>query len=105
MRNQECAEAWSRCPQNQLVVVPRLGLRDQLLVLMDGSLGIRRGELGALRWEECDFASNVFHIQHSYYWRRGGILRTTKTEASAKPIPMHSALKQALLEWKTQSSR
>jgi len=72
---------------------------------LDGSLGIRRGELGAWRWEECDFVNNVFHIQHSYYWRRGGILKATKTEASTKPIPMHPALKQALLEWKTQSSR
>ena len=34
-----------------------------------------------------------------------GILKTTKTEASAKPLPMHPLLKQALLEWKTQSHR
>jgi integrase len=83
----------------------KLAFRDQLLVLLDGSLGIRRGELGALRWQECDFVNDVFHIQHSYYWRRGGILKTTKTEASAKPIHMHPALKQALLEWRTQSPR
>ena len=73
------------------------------MVLLDALLGIRRGELGALRWQECDFENGVFHIQHSYYWRRGGILKTTKTEASAKPIPMHPALKQALLEWRIQS--
>jgi len=92
-------------PEQVKIGLSRLGLRDQLLVLLDGSLGIRRGELGALRWEECDFENNVFHIQHSYYWRRGGILKSTKTEASTKPIPMHPALKQALLDWKTQSSR
>jgi len=49
--------------------------------------GIRRGELGALQWQECDFENYVFHIQHSYYWPRGGILKRTKTGASAKPIP------------------
>jgi integrase len=45
---------------------------DQLLVLLNGALGTRRGELGGLRWMDCDFTSEVFHIQHSYYWRRGG---------------------------------
>src|SRR5215469_11156098 len=57
------------------------------------------------RWQDCDFENSTFQIQHSYYWRRGGILKTTKTEASAKPLPMHQVLKQALLEWKTQSHR
>ena len=78
---------------------------DQLLVLLDGALGTRRGELAALRWQDCDFESDTFQIQHSYYWRRGGILKDTKTEASAKPLPMHPALKQALLEWRAQSHR
>ena len=44
-----------------------------------------------------------FSVQHSYYWRRGGHLKATKTEASAKVLPMHLALKDALLEWKSQS--
>ena len=83
----------------------RLEFRDQLLVLLDGALGTRRGELAALQWQDCDFENDTFQIQHSYYWRRGGILKTTKTEASAKPLPMHPVLKQALLEWKTQSHR
>jgi integrase len=30
-------------------------------------------------------------------------LKTTKTEASAKSLPMHPALKNALLEWREQS--
>jgi len=83
----------------------QLEYRDQLLVLLDGALGTRRGELAALRWQDCDFENDNFQIQHSYYWRRGGILKATKTEASAKPLPMHPVLKQALLEWKTQSHR
>jgi integrase len=75
------------------------------LVLLDGALGTRRGELAALRWQDCDFENDTFQIEHSCYWRRGGILRSMKTEASAKPLPMHPALKQALLEWKAQSHR
>jgi integrase len=44
-----------------------------------------------------------FSLQHSYYWRRGGHLKCTKTEASAKLLPMHPSLKHALLDWKSQS--
>jgi len=82
-----------------------LEFRNQLLVLLDGALGTRGGELAALRWQDCDFENDTFQIQHSYYWRRGGILKSTKTEASAKPLPIHPALKLALLEWRTQSHR
>lgn len=80
-----------------------LQFRDQLLVFLIGALGTRRGEVGALRWMNCDFINETFFIQHSYYWRRGGHLKATKTEASAKPLPMHPALKNALLEWRIQS--
>jgi len=92
-------------PEQVKLGLTMLEFRDQLLVLLDGALGTRRGELAALRWQDCDFENDTFQIEHSYYWRRGGILKTTKTEASAKPLPMHPALKQALLEWKTQSPR
>src|SRR5256714_15262386 len=77
--------------------------RDELLVFLDGSLGIRQGELGTLRWLDCDFENMCFSVQHSYYWRRGGNLKSTKTEASAKPLPMHPSLKDALVEWRSQS--
>jgi hypothetical protein len=39
-----------------------------------------------------------FSVQHSYYWRRGGHLKSTKTEASAKLLPMHPSLRQGLLD-------
>jgi integrase len=92
-------------PEQVKLGLTQLEFRDQLLVLLDGALGTRRGELAALRWQDCDFENDTFQIQHSYYWRRGGILKSTKTEASAKPLPMHLVLKQALLEWKTKSYR
>ena len=92
-------------PEQVKLGLTMLEFRDQLLVLLGGALGTRRGELAALRWQDCDFENDTFQIEHSYYWRRGGILKSTKTEASAKPLPMHPALKHALLEWKTQSHR
>lgn len=92
-------------PEQVKLGLAQLEFRDQLLVLLDGSLGTRRGELGALRWQDCDFENDTFQIQHSYYWGRGGILKKAKTEASAKPLPMHPALKLGLLEWRRQCQR
>ena len=80
-----------------------LKFREQLLVFLDGALAVRRGELGALRWTDCKFELLLFEIQHSFYWRRGGHLKATKTESSAKVLPMHPAIKTALLEWRSQS--
>src|SRR5271165_5714032 len=65
---------------------------DQLLVFLIGALGTRRAEVGALRWADCDFTDQTFYVQHSYYWRRGGYLKATKTEATAKPLPLHPAI-------------
>src|SRR6266852_6048538 len=90
-------------PEQVKLGLTKLEFRDKLLVLLDGALGTRRGELGALRWSDCNFDSMSFSVQHSYYWRRGGHLKATKTEASAKVLPMHLALKDALLEWQSQS--
>jgi len=76
------------------LVLTELEFRDQLLVFLDAGLGTRRGELGALRWMDCDFNNRSFDIQHSYYWRRGGHLIDTKSEASAQSLPMHPGLKE-----------
>ena len=90
-------------PEEVKLGLAQLEFRDQLLVFVDGALGIRQGELGALRWLDCDFNNMNFSVQHSYYWRRGGHLKNTKTEASSKLLPMHASLKHALLEWRSQS--
>src|ERR1700732_3072652 len=90
-------------PEKVKLGLAELEFRDQLLVFLEGALGIRQGELGALRWLDCDFDKMNFSVQHSYYWRRGGHLKSTKTEASAKLLPMHPSLKQALLEWRSLS--
>lgn len=89
-------------PEQVKLGLAALEFRDQLLVFLDGALGIRQGELGALRWMDCDFENLAFNVEHSYYWRRGGHLKSTKTEASARLLPMHPSLQKALLEWRSE---
>src|SRR5262249_41708062 len=47
-------------PEQVKLGLAKLEFRDQLLVFLDGSLGIRQGELGALRWLDCDFENLCF---------------------------------------------
>src|SRR5437762_7572185 len=39
-----------------------LQFRDQLLVFLIGALGTRRGEVGALRWTDCDFTNQTLAL-------------------------------------------
>jgi hypothetical protein len=64
-------------PEQVKFGLAELEFRDQFLVFLEEALGIRQGELGALRWLECDFENMSFSVQHSYYWRRGGNLKCT----------------------------
>jgi integrase len=89
-------------PLQVVNVLEKLSLRDRLLVLLDGVLGLRRGELGGLHWEDCDFDIDQFVIRHSYDWKSGEE-NPPKTEASADKLPMHAVLKDALLEWHKQT--
>ena len=51
-------------PEQLKCGLAELEFRDQLLVFLEGALGIRQGELGALRWLECDFENMSFSVQH-----------------------------------------
>ncbi|GAC1439802.1 MAG: hypothetical protein NVSMB58_36750 [Terriglobales bacterium] len=58
-------------PEQVKLGLVELQFRDQLLVFLKGALGIRQGELGALRWSNCDFENMSLSVQHSYYGVEG----------------------------------
>jgi hypothetical protein len=58
----------------------------------------RRPALVRLQLRQHELQRSTFVL-----WRRGGHLKTAKTEASAKVLPMHLAMKDALLGWMPQS--
>ncbi len=47
-------------PEEVILGLAQLEFRDQILVFLDGALGIRQGELGALHWLDCDFNNMNF---------------------------------------------
>ena len=69
-------------------------------VFLDGSSGLRVGELLGLKWEDVDFKKNVIHIRRSIVKQKIG---PPKTEASQKPIPLNPELAKALRLWKMKT--
>jgi integrase len=84
-------------PEEFRLLVGALSPRERVLVLLAGSTGLRRGELIALRWRDIDLAMRQANLTHSV-WRN--VEGDTKTEASRKPVPLHSALVDELEQWR-----
>ena len=72
-------------------------VRDRALVITDGIEAVRRGELAGLQWQNCLFDQDLFHIQISVGLSARIRWNETKTPASEALIPMHAAVKEALL--------
>ena len=69
-------------------------------VFLDGSSGLRVGELLGLKWEDVDFENNVIHIRRSIVKQRIG---PPKTETSKNPIPLDAELAAKLWLWKQET--
>jgi integrase len=69
-------------------------------VFLDGTSGLRVGELLGLKWEDVDFKQKVIHIRRSIVKQKIG---PPKTEASQKPIPMNAEVAKALRLWKMKT--
>jgi integrase len=65
-------------------------------VRVAAAIGVRRGELFALRWSDLDFDQNTIHVHDSNY---GGKLdEETKTEAGDRHVPIFKSIRGLLLE-------
>jgi integrase len=81
-------------------LIPELPPRARVIVLLDGSTGLRRGEIIALRWSDIDFKSCQANVQRSI-WRN--VEGETKTEGSQKPVPLPPFVVEELKRWREES--
>ncbi len=64
-------------------------------------LGVRRGELIGLRWDDIDWQQNLVAIRRSAYKVRGKeqAVKSPKTAGSQRTIPLPTPLREILLRW------
>ena len=87
-------------PEEFRALVCRLPLREQAMVTLAGSTGLRRSEMFALRWADiCARTMQVYVTK--------GIVRNhignTKTPASRRPVPLHPTVLGVLAAWRAAS--
>ncbi len=68
---------------------------------LDAFTGLRRGELIGLQWQDVDFENLLIHLRRSVVLMVEG---APKTEASAKDVPLDSALAESLKRFKENST-
>lgn len=88
-------------PAEIKALVNCLGLRERTLVLLAASTGLRQSEIFGLKWGDIDFAQRAMSVTRSIVY---GVVGPCKTESSQKPVPLHSAVAQALMDWKKSSA-
>jgi integrase len=81
-------------------LLANLRCREQTLVLLAVTTGLRRSELFALKWKDVDFHTKQICVTRSIVQNVVGVC---KTESSQKPVPAHDDLLQALREWHRQT--
>jgi integrase len=65
------------------------------------SLGLRRGELLALRWEDVDWERGTVSIRRTLSWVRGEpLFQEPKTSGSARTLPLPPSALEVLKEWR-----
>jgi len=79
-------------------------LKDTILAwtafLIGAVMGMRRGEIFGLKWEDVDFERAILHVRRSYV---DGVVGPPKTDSSRRPLPIPSQALDALSAWKAVS--
>ena len=73
-----------------------LNVRERILVWLDMTSGLRRGELAGLRWQDIQFQELSIMAQRSVVDQ---VVGNVKTEASKRPIPIDPFVAEDLLLW------
>jgi integrase len=76
-----------------LEVAHKLDARIELVVLLGGDAGLRRGEILALEWSDLDFPRRTIHVQRSEW--KGHV--TAPKGGRSRRVPMTERLAEALL--------
>jgi integrase len=88
-------------PEEVFTLMGRLPSPVNIAVLLVAATGVRISECLALRWRHVKWNENKISIEQVF--RRGEIVKRTKTSASKAPVPMCEALATTLNELRQQA--
>lgn len=74
------------------------GTKDELPILLAGGLGLRRGEVFGLRWEDIDFDKGLISIKETQVRYDKYVTKAPKTETSQRTVRAPQFLMDVLLE-------
>jgi integrase len=84
--------------QDIITNLPKLELKDRLLVALLLFTGIRRGEALGLQWEDIDFDRKLINIRRSVRFAGNkGYIGPTKSKAGVRLIPLEPQLEEILM--------
>lgn len=83
-----------------VVLLAMLEPRERTLVLLAVMLGLRRGEIAGLHWEDVDLLRKTLQVKRSVVDMVSG---DAKTEASEQELPLHDFLLDALSDWRSRA--
>ena len=62
--------------------------------------GLRKGELLGLMWQDVDLEKNIIHVRRSIYYNPAPIIKSPKTEAGVRAVPIIGPLRDELIKRK-----
>jgi integrase len=88
--------------ESLLATAKRRGTRWAVLISLGLHAGLRLGEALGITWNDVDLEGGVVRVRRQLDSQTGE-LRELKTKAAKRDIPISSALRRLLLEWKLES--
>jgi integrase len=92
----EGSDTYAYSLEEVTAMLMRLPLRSAAVVAVAAFTGIRKGEIGALKWE--NYRDGLLYVEKSK-WR--GHINDPKTRKSKSPVPVINALAKVLDRWRT----
>jgi site-specific recombinase XerC len=90
----ECADSPYTSGEFQ-AILGELELRERAMVMLVALTGLRRSELIALRWSDVNLQTMKIAVTRSCVRNQ---FEVVKTEASGKPVALHDAVREVLIE-------
>lgn len=91
---------WALTTEQAAALLSELSPLPRTMVGLAIILGLRRGEIFALRWRHIDEQKRVLSIQEAVY---DTTFSTPKTEAGVRLIPLSAFARQLIAEWRPQA--